>query len=395
MMLCLSLLIGVCAYAQSKFQKGYIITNNGSKTVCYIQNEDWKNNPSNFKYKINEDSSVLTGNLANIKEFSIDGKSKYQNYLVGIDRSSKRENELSTKRTPEFKSEALFLKVLIEGEKANLYSYTNGSLIRYFYSTPSKKVTQLVYKYYRTEKGRIGKNESYKRQLKGNLSCSGIKTEPSYTKGSLTKYFIALNKCNSSNSSLTNYTLGETKGKFQLKIKGGVNMHSAEITNLQLAIIGSKTAETESNINARFGVELEYLLPFNNNRWSIFLEPTYQSFNDDATFSERTGVVTTLIYPIDYTSLELPIGIRFYIPLKNESKLFLNTGFALDFPMNSSVGNRELESGPSVIFGAGFEFLNKFSAEIRYNGSRQILNNQPGFETSYGGFAVNLGYIIF
>ena len=338
---------------------------------------------------------MLTGNLAGVKEFSVGSSQKYINLIVDIDRSSKKITDLSTKRTPEYKSESLFLKVLVEGKTANLYSYYDGNLKRYFYSTSIEKVTQLVYKHYRTQKGGLGKNESYKRQLKDRLSCPSNKNEPSYTKVNLTKYFIALNQCNGPDSSLTDYTLNETKGKFRLKLKGGFNMSTAEITDLSVAIIGPKTAKSDANINARFGVELEYLLPLNNNRWSLFIEPTYQSFNDEATLFEPGAVVTNLRYKIEYTSIEVPIGARFYIPLKNSSKIFLNGGFVLDFPSSSSVvGRRELKSGPNVILGAGFEFLNKFSAELRYNGGRSLLNNSVGVDSNFGGFAVNLGYSI-
>ena len=36
-MLCLSLLIGLCAYAQNKFQNGYSINNDGTKVEVLIK----------------------------------------------------------------------------------------------------------------------------------------------------------------------------------------------------------------------------------------------------------------------------------------------------------------------------------------------------------------------
>jgi hypothetical protein len=48
MMLCLSLWIGLCAYAQNKYQKGYFIKNDGSKVVVLIKNDDWASNPTSF-----------------------------------------------------------------------------------------------------------------------------------------------------------------------------------------------------------------------------------------------------------------------------------------------------------------------------------------------------------
>ena len=166
MLVILSLGMGLCAYAQNKFQQGYFINNSGQKIECLIQNDDWKNNPSNFKYKTSETSEVQTGNLANVKEFVITGKSKYQKFKVDIDRSSNKATQLSTKRTAEFSNETLFLKVLVEGSNASLYSYIESNLRRYFYKKPNGPVTQLVYKQYISSNQGVRKNESYKNQLK-------------------------------------------------------------------------------------------------------------------------------------------------------------------------------------------------------------------------------------
>lgn len=39
-------------YGQINFEKGYFKDNNGKQTDCFIKNEDWKNNPYTFKYKL-------------------------------------------------------------------------------------------------------------------------------------------------------------------------------------------------------------------------------------------------------------------------------------------------------------------------------------------------------
>jgi hypothetical protein len=221
MLLILSVCIGMCAYAQNKFEQGYFINNSGQKVECLIKNDDWKNNPSNFKYKTSEAGDVVTGNLSNVQEFGIAGKSKYQKFTVDIDRSSKRVQELNTKRTPEFSSETLFLKVLVEGSRANLYSYVDGALKRYFYTSTSKQITQLIYRFYKSESGGVRTNESYKTQLKDNLPCANADSNLKYTRNELVKYFLAYNNCESQDASIVDYTLRDTKGKLRFKVKGG------------------------------------------------------------------------------------------------------------------------------------------------------------------------------
>ena len=42
------------SYAQTSFEKGYFINNEGQKTDCLIKNIDWKDNPTEIKFKYTE-----------------------------------------------------------------------------------------------------------------------------------------------------------------------------------------------------------------------------------------------------------------------------------------------------------------------------------------------------
>ena len=394
MLLVLAVCLGMSAYAQNKFQQGYFINNSGQKVECLIQNDDWKNNPSNFKYKISETGEVKTGTLASTKEFVITGKSKYQKFTVDIDRSSNKATELSTKRTAEFSNETVFLKILVEGSNANLYSYIESNLRRYFYKKPNGPVTQLVYKQYISSNQGVRKNESYKNQLKKEFPCAQASSSASYTKSSLVKYFVTYNNCDAKDASLTDFTLTETKGKLRIKVKGGINYYKAKVTELGIPF-GDPDYNSDYQVSPRFGFELEYILPSNNNRWSVFLEPSYQSFDGNAELIVLGAVNIIRTIAIDYRSVEVPVGVRHYIPLGGESsKLFFNAGAILDVPIgDSTLRNDPIESDISVFFGAGYEF-DKFSIEARYAGGRQ-LTDLVGLETSYGGLNVVLGYVLF
>ena len=393
-MLCLSLMIGFSAYAQNKFEKGYYINNDGTKIEGLIKNNDWSNNPINFKFQNVANAQVFTKNVTNVKEFYVGG-AKFIKSEVEIDRSSNRLSELSYKRTPEFKKETLFLRVLVEGGSASLYSYTDSNLRRYFYNISNKKIVQLIYKSYKTESGRTGKNELYKKQLKDFLPCSSIKKSPSYAKNNLTKYFISFNNCNGNDNNSIDYTTKETKGKFKLKLKGGINYSKVSITALS-SPFGIISSESDSKINPRVGLELEYLLPLNNNRWSVFIEPTYISFNGTA-FGKPfgSGFIASPDYNVDYKSIELPIGIRYYFPIKNNSNVFLNGGFALDLPMDSTVASLEIKTDINIFLGFGYMFKEKYGLEVRYNSGRGILTNYVSFDSSYSGLSLNFGYTLF
>ena len=94
----------------------------------------------------------------------------------------------------------LLLKVLVEG-KANLYSYVEGNLFRYFYSLDNNKIEQLVFKSYIIDE-KYGENNKYKQQFLNELKCDGITLNQverlEYKKNSLTNFFKKFNSCTNS-----------------------------------------------------------------------------------------------------------------------------------------------------------------------------------------------------
>lgn len=54
LLLLLALKFSFVVNAQINFEKGYFISNDNEKIECLIKSIDWKNNPTEFKYKLNE-----------------------------------------------------------------------------------------------------------------------------------------------------------------------------------------------------------------------------------------------------------------------------------------------------------------------------------------------------
>ena len=191
----LTIILSFNCYSQISFEKGYYIDNSNQKTNCLIKNIDWKNNPTEFEYKLSENSESKKVTIKSIKEFGIDNFSKYIRSIVNIDRSSENINKLSNDRNPIFKEEELFLKVLVEG-KANLYLFEDGSLRRYFFNKENTTIEQLVFKSYKTSNDKIGKNNRFKNQLWNNLKCPNFKITKvenlDYQKNDLIDFFVKI-----------------------------------------------------------------------------------------------------------------------------------------------------------------------------------------------------------
>ena len=117
-------------FSQTHYGKGAFITDNDEKVECFIKNIDWKNNPTDFKYRLTEEGETKTEYIESVKVFEIYGVSKFLRAVVNIDRSTSNINNLTTSKNPIFIEEQLFLKVLVTG-KATLYYYEDGNLKRF------------------------------------------------------------------------------------------------------------------------------------------------------------------------------------------------------------------------------------------------------------------------
>ncbi len=395
-------LVSVCLFnAQIRFEKGYFINNSGKRTDVLIKNLDWKNNPTVFEYKTESSSDVKTENISNIQEFGIGEQSKYVRKTVLIDHSAEQMNTMSEKRNPEFIKETLFLKYLIDG-KADLFYYENNDVQRFFFSTNDNEIKQLVYKPYYLTDTQIAYNEEYKKQLSDNLNCTSSPQDfkrVKYELKDLIQAFTEFNRCSDNTGSITYEKALEKKDLFNLNIRPGINFSTFETDNS--SYLSSENTQFVRTASFRIGVEAEFIMPFNKNKWALFAEPTYQYYKSETESVAYAGQYfeTKSTRAADYKSIELPFGVRHYFFLSEKSKLFINAAYVFDFEMNSKIRydfqELEIQSGNNLVFGAGYKYNDQFLVEFRASTNRNLLINYPNWSSKYQTFSLILGYTLF
>ena len=389
----LSLLLFLNSFSQTKYESAYIITNNGEKIEGLILNEDWRVNPREINFKSSQDEPAQTMGIGSVEEFGINGEVKYQRATVRIDKSSELLKTLTDERSLDFQEEQLFLKVLIDG-KASLYSFEGVDFKKFFYRVGDSDIEQLVFKTYLTTGTRIGENNQYKQQLLNSLQCADISSREiehlKYTSEELIRVFKKYNKCEG--GQFSDFTERHEKSNFDLSLKAGIRNSSLEIMN---SMAGARDTDFESQIGFQLGLEAELVLPFHNNKWSIVVEPTYQTFHS----KKETE---SLESEVNYNSIELPFGIRHSVFLNESSKLFLNGYVIVDLNFNSefnfkseALSTLEVKSGSNLAFGVGYEYGDRFSVEFRYYTTRDLLNNYGGWNSEYNTAALIFGYKLF
>jgi len=371
----LFLLAGISGFAQAKFQKGYFIDNSGKKVEALIQNELWTTNPSNFNYKFAENGNTLTATVENTQEFGIYKRFKYIKAEFKIDDASDNEDELSTNKTPNYSNKTGFLKVLVEGDQLKLYEYLSAKQQRFYYQKGLKPIVLLSYHKYKNSNGEIRVNSAYKGQLSTNVITNCATIDISYSKAQLGNYVKSYNNCNKVDETLVDFREYELRGDWNFKLKAGLNLADISVLN--------RSGGSSGNVNGtfiRFGLEIEHFLSFESKNWSFFLEPTFSSFNDDS-------------IDLEYSSIEIPIGLRNYIRVSDNSFIFINAGVSIDMAGNAKSGNDPLETGIAAFYGAGYSVNKKFSLELRNYTNRSLSSGDNNLlEADMSNLAIVLGY---
>lgn len=404
------LLLSFFSFAQINFEKAYFINNNDERVECLIKNVEWKFNPKSFNYKLSSESEEKIASIKDVKEFEIYNQFHYIRANVKIDASNEEITQLSHDEKPEFVDEELFLRQLTNGT-AKLYKYSGAVYnTKYFYQIENGDIQQLIYKMYYynkdasdTTNSSFSYNETYKTQLRNALKCSAIQTNATnklpYKQNELVKFFNQYNECVDPNYVQKSET--KKSKSINLNLRPRINYSSLSINDYNT---GGQYFDMENKIGFGFGVELELILPINKNKWAIIVEPTYQNYKSE-NVTDIPFYVDKRTTVVDYTTIEVPIGIRHYMFLNNKSKLFVNAQFVLGFNTDSTIkierkdyatsNTYEVKPSPNFAFGAGYNFNNKYAVEFRYFITKSITKDNPMLNTNYGNVSFILSYQLF
>lgn len=360
--------ISFFSIAQIHFEKGYYIDNNGIKHHGLIKNVEWKNNPDQFEFKQNDLSLSEKLHIQEVSEFSVKNL-LYKRFSLPLDRSSSVLGKLDAEKNPVFKIETFFLLLLVEGEQ-NLYSYNDNTLSRYFFGTNDQDIEQLVYKKYMRNQSEIGTNNLYQQQIASAFKCQSISQnriqKTPYKKNELIALFKEYNLCIDPNIT---FSKKENTGSFQLSLKTGLILNEFKISSEKDYYQQDDFLNFGNSIGFRIGLEAEYTMPFNKNKWAVIFEPTFQYFSDSGYdyYKEPAN--------INYLALDIPLGLRHYFFLKNNNKLFINASLVLILPLSTEVeisnsNNFLFDNSLNYSFGFGYKFLKNFSAELQFKGNQ-------------------------
>lgn len=187
--------------SQGVFENGYFIDNQNNKTECMIKVSDWSRNPSpeEFVYKVKQEDRPIILGIGDVTEFGSKGNFKFIRAKVAIDLSGE-DGTLSNKSEPDWTTDQLFLRVLVEG-LVNLYAFNDEHSKKFFFGSEVMPIEQLVYKKYVTDDDGVRQvNDLYRTTLSEKVNCGNLPRSyfrtVKYDEESLTNHFVNFSKCN-------------------------------------------------------------------------------------------------------------------------------------------------------------------------------------------------------
>lgn len=386
----LSLLFFVPAYSQIRLEKGYFIDNEGKRTECYIRDSDWANNPKAFKYKLVSKEEFGEASIEDVREFGTENGPVYIRAQVNVDESPILLHLLSSQRAPEWVEKVIFLKTLVS-RPATLYVYRWSGITQFYYQLNGGPVTPLVYKRYLNSDGNVVSNFGFRQELLNALQCGDIPASRvaklNYKEADLESYFNRYNACVNPGVETSRKVVG--RETFNFRVRPGAELVMMKAQGFTRFSDGGKKRNTMSG---RVGLEAEYILPFNKNKWGLLAEPSLQYY-------QMPLSLLGLKLNANYWSVELPVGVRHYFFLPNNARVFVNGQAIFHLASWQSAASRreremEMRSKGGFALGAGIS-KGRWGGEIRYSLPRHGFGSYVYIDVKHSKLSLILSYKVF
>lgn len=366
-----------------KFKEGYIINNLHERIDCLIRDVGCEESAVNFEYKLLGSRDIEEIELSKVQAFGIENEVKCVRALISVDFSPTRIAHVKD-TTSQWEEGHAFLKVLVEGDAASLYSHYAHGRYFFFYSLGDSDILPLVYKkqYVGVSLSQVNQiiyNNTYKEQLDEHLGCDNLNKAENvaYTKKDLVNYFVSYHMCK--NLDYKVFESAQTK-RGVLLLKPSLSLNRTQLGVHSLIDASPMVYFTKENC-VSFGVELEYVFPFSDYQWSIFGEANYLSYKtDEITAQDRVNPDFTNEYDISYKSVEFPVGFAYYVHLNQDHRLYLKGAFVPHFIFSDSyIGfnpddKKDFSSSSRFLFGVGYNYR-RLALEFRYYTPQNITQN--------------------
>lgn len=373
--------ISIVCISQSNFIAGYVIGYDNQRVDCKIESFNTQFSPTSIKYiPINSDS-ILEGNVNTIKEFGIDGVSKFITATLKLDMTSRFINSMPKSFYDNMKETTVFLKIIVEG-KATLYEYSNENNFVFAYTLDGNEPKQLVYKRYLDEsKNVIVERRIYQQEINNYLKLQNQSVDDiNRIQYDLDQLITQFEKFNMENSLAPTSKYIKDKGvKSQINISLGL-LKSDFFDEIQGKRMPSPT---KSRISYYAGFQFLFNLYEKKNSLQFIINSAIQNIGTQGVKRNEPSFKS-------YTFLDLSFGPRYNWNIQQkQTMIFANILAQSPFTLGrAKFGDTPLPSYPfyilypKLIYGGGV-IKNRQSLEFRFHRIKYDINSLYNSYSTY------------
>ncbi len=293
------------------------------------------NAPTQVFFKSELDGEIQVFDATSVTEFQVNGGPKFVSITADFPVTNQFIKDKGVEYDPKLVRKTVFVEQILQGQ-ASLYKYRGDNDQVFLLKVDDNIPFPLFYKEYIKRTNDIHKNSRFRNQLLEYLSCvstTNIQTVE-YSEKSLKEFVTSYNLCIDSTTEVTDIAKGKRKGITRILFLAGIVNYNFE------TIVNNQDAEFKGKTSPSVGLEVEAILPFNNNKWSVFLSGQYASYSTSGVSEINSEPVT--VATLDLNQLIFNLGGRHYMFLSKSSSIFIETGIVFDYNLSG-----DYESQPS------------------------------------------------
>ena len=347
---CSFLFVSYSVYSQKNLAAGYIITQSADTISGFIFDKNWDKNPSQIQFKPRLEDEFQTYTPTQIKAFYIPFREGYESHRVSIDTSPTELADMVPGAGNTTVLETVFLSVQLKSQLSLFYLKDEKEKSHYYIQRGKESPQELILAKhlfeYQGRKNMITE-EVYKKQLTAYLAdCPQLQAKIQKTRYSskpLQTLILLYNQCTTKEP--IQFQVPPEKFRLSLSALAGVSHTSLDFTGSLPAplVVPAFSAST----NYTFGVGFDLDLPKNHDKWAIYNELRWKSYQAKGTYDEIVDseryTKSSLSFDLNYISLATLLRYRFGL---GKLRTFINAGM-----VNSlSIGVKNTKTVESRLF---------------------------------------------
>jgi hypothetical protein len=173
-------LLPFCGLAQSNYQPGLIVNLKGDTIRGMIDYIEWEYSPKSILFKSDSLASPQKFTVNQVKFFnvSVGHLAAFQRYVGPITTDKIDADHIQNGRDSSFKIDTVFLRLLQDGPRLKLFSYTDNLKTRFFIAGNFfEQPVELTYRMYWNTIDATDDRTTYETAFKGQLYDIGVKDQ--------------------------------------------------------------------------------------------------------------------------------------------------------------------------------------------------------------------------